>query len=356
MEGKYFLWTIDHIKAILDKKERNCLIAAYGVNEAGHFEGQQILNRVNQTEPCTPENEACLQRAKQKLFQVRAERIKPFRNEQIITSWNGLAIGAMAYCYQVLGYKDDYLAAKRAAEFILNSARLADGTLGHVWSGGQSIIPAFLDDYAFLAQGLLDLYEADFNPEWLRQSRELTIKADQKFRAENGTFYLTAVPASGSEIRPLSGVDEAIPSGVAIHAQNLLRLAAWCSETDFAEAAAKIFEAYARDMERDVWGYAGMLTAWSLACAGALELVVLSQGSDQPELMQRLKKCYLPNRILAWRDITVHESAPSPLSELFQARKLVADKPTCYVCRKSQCLPPVTDWEGLQELITPPDA
>ena len=229
-EGKFFLWSLEEIREVLTAEEADFIIDYYNLSAGGNFEGKNILNRLGEkyfSSELLPAQAARLSRAKMKLFHARELRIKPFLDKKVITGWNGMMIGALAYIYQVFQREKDYQSAVRGARFILDNLREADRTLKHAYKDGQMKVEAFLDDYAFLSQGLIDLYETDFDEKWLIESLALTKSALRKFSDGNGLYYLTSAHGKDLIIRPVSGRDEAYPSGVSVHAENLLRLSSF---------------------------------------------------------------------------------------------------------------------------------
>ncbi|MGE5580976.1 MAG: thioredoxin domain-containing protein, partial [Bacillota bacterium] len=350
-EGKYFLWRMDEIREALDQDEARLIIDYYGVTEGGNFEGKNILNRLHDFEgqgfDCS--TSARLKQAREKLLKIREARAKPFRDEKVITGWNGLMISGLAVCYQAFQNDADYQAARRGAGFILKKSRLTDGGLARIYKDNKAYGEALLDDYAFLAQGLLDLYEADFDGEWLARSIELTEIAINRFGAGNGRYYLTSEKEGELVSRPLSGPDQAIPSGVAVQAENLLKLAAYTGRNQFWEEAGRIFSAYSGEMQHNSWGYAGLISAFDGFQQGIKEFTFVYDGKEPPELLVRLRRNFQPHRILAWAgegfDLKDH-----PAKALFEGREPVNCKPTCYVCINQSCLPPVTEWEELERL------
>jgi uncharacterized protein YyaL (SSP411 family) len=357
VEGKFFRWRLPEISQVLNPEAAQLIIDYYQLTERGNFEGTNILNRL--AEPVDlfkdlehhPELQHRLKNAEEKLLQAREERVKPFRDEKIITGWNGLMIGALAYVYQVFGRETDYQLAREAAEFILGSLRLPDGSLARIYKDGQAKIEAMLDDYAFLAQGLINLYEADFDEVWLQRSIELTEKVIQKYGNSDGHYYMTA-EAHNLIARPFSGYDQAIPSGVAIHCQNLLRLSAFTGLKGLYLEATRILTAYSRELERESWGFAGLIGSLDLYYQGFQEFTFISEGNAIPEILGKLReKSYIPYRILAWHNSLTPDAATHPAGTLFENRGVIQGKPTCYSCSSNKCLEPLTDWEQLNAII-----
>ena len=349
-EGKYFVWEQAELNRILNEDESRLIRDYYGVTDTGNFEGKNILNRL---EGSAMDNlsQDTLTVAKARLLAEREQRVKPFRDEKIIASWNGLVIGALAYAYQVFQDESDYKAAKGGAEFSLNSLRLADGSLARVYKDGQAKGAALLDDYAFLAQGLLDLYEADFKTEWLKQSLNLTKIASEKFGSADGIYYLTAAGEGDLMVRPRSGNDQAIPSGVAVQVENLLRLAAFTGELELRQAAELALKAYSKALRVDNWGYASLIYALDMYNQGLKEFTFLTAESEVPEILVKLRQSYVPYRVLVWSNKLEENFSNHPAQKLLENRSIVQGKPTCYACFDYHCLPPVTEWQELEEII-----
>ena len=350
-EGKYFLWSIEEIKDTLNQDEARLFIDYYGVSEEGNFEGKNILNRLHDSESRSLDGPqlAKLKEARGKLLKIREARVKPFRDEKVITGWNGLMISGLAVSFQVFQNDADYQAARRGADFILKTSRLRDGGLARIYKDGKGYGEAFLDDYTFLAQGLLDLYEADFNGEWLARSIELTETAISRFGGGDGRYYLTREKEGELMSRPLSGPDQAIPSGVSVHGENLLKLAAYTGRDVFWEEASRIFSAYSGEMQHNSWGYAGLLSGLSGFKQGFKEFTFVSKEKVIPELLVRLRRKFLPHRILAWTEGR-QNFKDHPARALFEGREPIGEKPTCYICINRSCLPPVTEWEDLERV------
>jgi uncharacterized protein YyaL (SSP411 family) len=347
-EGKYFLWTPKQVKEFLDEDEARLIIEYYGISQGGNFEGKNILNRLHEPDGQKMDDEAKLKASRERLLMIREKRVKPFRDEKVITSWNGLMISGLAISFQVFQNPADLETARQGANFILKSSRLANGDLARVYKDGKAYGGAFLDDYAFLAKGLLDLYEADFDSNWLIQSVELTEVAISKFGNRNGLYYLT--PENGTPLvtRPLSGPDQAIPSGIAVHAENLLKLAAYTGNFEFREEAEGIFKAYSSEMRHNSWGYAGLISALDMYLQGIKEFVFVSVDNNPPDILLKLRLMFLPYRIIGWKGAG-EELKSHPAGVLFEGREPVKGRPTCYVCINQSCLPPMTKWEELEK-------
>ena len=237
-EGKYYVWTADEIEKTLDTEEASRFNAVYGVDKGTNFEGKNVLY--------VPEGTAAedtlkdLATAREKLLAARFEREYPLLDTKIIVNWNGLMIDAFAYGYDVLGEKRYLTAASKAARFILDTMRKPDGELLHTYTAGAVKQDAYLDDYAFLVRGLLGLYRATGDEQWLDFARTLTDKMIQLFWDDrNGGFYYTKADAEHLIVRSKKPYDSAIPSGNAVAVENLLALGN--SYRHYAEETLQIF-------------------------------------------------------------------------------------------------------------------
>ncbi len=350
IEGKYFLWTLQEIKDILEPEEAKFIIDYYQVTEKGNFEGKNILNRLHtsQEEPQEPEK---LNQVKEKLLQAREKRIKPFRDEKVIVSWNGLMISGLAYAYQVFQSEEDYQSAKKAAEFIINLIKKNGERLYRVYKDGRFKIEAMLDDYAFLAKGLLDLYETDFDEKWLKWSMDLTKTVIKDFGTESGKYYLTRISTEKFLSRPISNQDQAIPSGISVHGENSLRLAALTGEKEFGEEAEKVLKAYNENMREDFWSRAGLIGVLDAYYQGYKEFTFITGEWQKPVILMRLQKEFIPYRVITWGTNDEETLVNHPARELLKGRIIVDSKPTCYFCENFSCHPPLNEWSEIKAAL-----
>jgi uncharacterized protein YyaL (SSP411 family) len=348
VEGKYYIWSIAEIKEWLTNEEAEAIIDHFGLTEQGNFEGENILFRsIHKGGKTKAYSEALLDQAKAKLLKLRETRVKPFRDTKIITGWNALAISGFAYAYQVFQREEDYHSARNALEFILQRSRLTTGQLARIYKE-EARVGAMLDDYAFLVQALLDMYETDFNPDWLERCIQLTGEVKKRFGSEAGVYYLSSATGEKLVVRPVSRYDQAIPSGVSVQLSNLQRLASLTGQPEFQIEAERIFRAYQAGLAEGAWSTAGILTQIDIYQHGRCEFVFLSATHEQPELLRKLRQKYLPNRIVAWSKANSEKLTHHPARELFAGRKLLSGEPTCYICSKQQCQSPVTQWGDLE--------
>ncbi|MDE0013007.1 MAG: DUF255 domain-containing protein [Candidatus Poribacteria bacterium] len=243
-EGKYYVWTADEIQKILGKKEAKPFGAVYGVQKGPNFEGKNILYVPEGT---TAEDALrSVAFAREKLLAARGKREYPLLDTKIIVNWNGLMIDALAYGYEVLGDERYLTAALKATDFILNTMRKPDRELWHTYTAGITKQDAYLDDYAFFVKGLLGLYRATGEEQWLDLARVLTDTMIQLFWDDkNGGFYYTRADAKHLIVRTKKPYDSAIPSGNAVAVENLIGLG-----TDYPDYAEKTLRTFADSMSQ----------------------------------------------------------------------------------------------------------
>lgn len=351
-EGNFYTWKLDDIKNGLNLEKAEQIIEFYNITAKGNFEGKNILNRLQECEnnekDLNAEEKKILDAAKQELFKIREKRAKPFLDKKIICSWNGLMIGALAYISQVFENKKTYQMAKKCAEFILNELKLPDNNLAHIYIDGQAKVPGFIDDYAFLAHGLLELYETDFDERWLKKSIDLTDEVIEKFTGGNGKYYLRK---SGDLFaNPISGEDQAIPSGVSIHAENLIRLSSITGNIDYLKEVENILKAYNEELKTEIWSYASLLMVLDNYYQGNRQFTFITDKAKFPEMLLQLRKTFIPYRVVC-SNINVENPALHPAGNLIKDKVTINGKPTCYVCQGFQCSPPVTEWKYLERII-----
>jgi uncharacterized protein YyaL (SSP411 family) len=279
-EGKYYVWTADEIQKILgNPKDTSRFNEIYGVDKGPNFEGKNVLYVPEGSE--VEESVKDLATAREKLLTARTEREYPLLDTKIIVNWNGLMIDALAYGYQVLGEERYLAAASKAAQFILETLKKPDGELWHTYTAGVVKQDAYLDDYAFLVRGLLGLYEATAENQWLDSARTLTDKMIQLFWDDkNGGFYYTKADAKHLIVRTKKPYDSAIPSGNAVAVQNLLAFG-----TDYRNYAEKTLRTFAESMAQSPSSFMFM----HFALNGYLTSEA-DEGSSEPSIVTAIAK------------------------------------------------------------------
>ena len=288
--------------------------------------------------------EQLLVSAQKKLFEVRSRRPRPHLDDKIVTAWNGMTITAFAKAYQVLREVEHLQIAQRAADFI--QRHLYQKRLLRSYREGPSSIFAFAEDYAFLIQGLLELYEADFDTRWLRWAGELQVQMGALFADPKGGYFSTEEGAPDILFRLRDDHDGAEPAANSVAAMNLLRLGWIFDQTEFRDAANRIMTSCAAILERSPAAVPQMLAALCGLLAEPIQVVIATQNKSSEPLIQAIGPLFLPDKIVLCAD----ESDPW-LSQHVPALKgmgSIDGKAAAYVCRHFACELPVT---ASQELV-----
>jgi uncharacterized protein YyaL (SSP411 family) len=355
-EGKFFVWMPAEIEAVLDAHEAAIFETYYGVSDRGNFEGKNILSVVREPgnvaerfRTTVEEVTTALANGRQKLFAAREQRVKPGRDEKILTEWNGLMIHALAECGVVLGRADALAAAVKAAEFILQEMSQPDGKLYRSYKDGQARFNAYLEDYAALIRGLVALYEATFELRWLAEASQLAKLSFAQFHdAANGGFYQTGIDHEQLVIRRKDFIDNAIPSGNAMMAEALVRLGVLVGNRDYRQEAMRIVLTMKDALARQPTGFGRLLGVLEALLSPSQEIAIIGNLDDEATqaLLAEARRHYLPNTVLA-------AAAPDAeaLLPLLADRALVDGQPAAYVCENYACQLPVTTVDALAELL-----
>ena len=356
-EGKFFVWEREEIMRILGEEVGEIFCRIYDVNDFGNFEGKNILHPIFAPEQSAKlfkkdleKIRACLAEAKEKLFQEREKRVKPFRDEKILASWSGLALSALAEAGKVSD-NPRYLDAAAKTVGFLFTQMFRDGFLLHTYKDGQAKILGYLDDYAFLAAGLLDLYEVTLDRSLLDRSLQLVETMIREFWDEmDGGFFFTGKSHEKLISRAKPAFDGSIPSGNSIAIQLLLRLYHYAGKEDYLQKAEKIFRLYYDAMEQQPFGFTHMLSALDFYLEKPKEIVLVGKREDPPhrEIVRKIHSLYLPNKTLQALE---PGERPEKISSLLAGKTQLNGRPTVYVCHNFTCSQPVTEWEEMKSLL-----
>ncbi len=356
-EGKFFIWTPGEINQILGEEMAEIFCRIFDVSDIGNFEGKNILHPILTWEQAgklfkkqPKEIETSVSEGKKKLFQEREKRIKPFRDEKILTSWNGLMLSGLAEAIKISPNPAYLEAAKRTVAFILTRMS-RDGQLLHTYKDGQAKLMAYLDDYAFLAVGLLDLYEATLDRPALDRAIDLADTLIREFWDDiDGGFFYTGKSHEQLISRTKPAFDASIPSGNSMATQLLLRIYHYTGNDDYLKRAEKVLRLYYDAMENQPFGFAHMLSALDFYLEKPKEIVLVGKNEEQgiQDLLARLHSFYLPNKTL--RQVEPDEPLDQ-ISPLLQGKTQIDGRPTAYVCHNFTCSAPVTEWEKLRLLL-----
>ena len=355
-EGKFFVWTPTEIEAILGKEAATVFNAYYGVSARGNFEGKNILHVVTPVENVAQRFqmpveavERSLAASRRKLFDAREQRIKPGRDEKVLTEWNGLMIHALAECGAALGRDDALHAAQNAANFILQQMSQPDGKLYRSYKDGQARLNAYLEDYAAFGIALVALYEATFDLRWLGEASRLTRLLIAQFGDDqNSGFYQTGLDHEQLVVRRKDFIDNAIPSGNSLTAELLLKLAVLTGNEDYRRQARLICLVMKESMARQPTGFGRLLCALNHLLVPSQEIAIVGdpEGADTAALLQVVRSRYLPTSVLALKRPGEESMLP-----LLEGRDLVNGQAAAYVCENYACKLPVTDVQALAGLL-----
>jgi uncharacterized protein YyaL (SSP411 family) len=339
-EGKFFLWTPAEIRQVLGS-DSGAFIVAYGVTEGGSFEGKNILHFRGRLA-----DRPALAEARRRLFEAREGRVHPGRDEKVLTSWNGLMLAAFAEAARVLGREDYQEVARRNADFLLRELRLDTGRLLRTWKAGEAKLDGYLEDYSYLAEGLLELYQAAFEERWFLAAQQLAEVMIVHFQAPSGGFYDTSDDHEALVTRPRDLQDNATPSGNAMAVTVLLKLAGFTQDTRYIDIAHRALAQMQPMMAQYPLGFGQWLQALSFTLSQPREIAVVGDpgAADTQALLRVVRSGYRPFQVVAL-------GAPSaqPLAvPLLQDRGLVDGQAAAYVCRDFACQAPVTDADALR--------
>ncbi len=349
VEGKFFVWTPAQVRAAVRNEgdaQRWC--ALYDVTEAGNWEHASIPNRLHPIEQVarqlgvtSDELSATAARVKPQLYEARLQRIPPGLDDKIITAWNGMTLSAMAEAARVFGDRRYRDAAQKTADFLLTSHVRPDGRLFRTSRAGRAHLDAYLEDYAFLSEGLVDLYEAGGAESYLRAAVRLgEFMMTDFLDAEQGGFFTTAKDHESLIVRTRDAADGATPSANAVAASALARLSFHFDRPEWREAAVAAVRAYGRQITRYPRAFAKSLTVVDFLTEGPTELAFI--GEETQELLGALQRAvadyYVPNRIVATSPAGTSSALP-----LLAGKGPVNGSPALYICRHFSCQQPVTD-------------
>ncbi len=356
-EGKFFVWSPEEIMRIVGEETGEIFCRTYDVSDFGNFEGKNILHPILTLEQSAKffkrdlkEIQRMIAEAKTKLFQEREKRVKPFRDEKILTSWNGLMLSGLAEAIKISSDARYLQAAEKTVNFIFTKM-FEGGFLLHTYKDGQAKLHGYLDDYAFLTVGLLDLYEANLERSTLERALQLAETMSREFWDDiEGAFFYTGKSHEQLISRTKPVFDGSVPSGNSMATQALLRLYHYTGREDYLKRAEKVLRLYYDAMEKQPFGFAHMLSALDFYLEKPKEIVLVGEKKDRAtqDLLSKIHSLYLPNKTL---QLAASGESLKEISPLLEGKTQLNGKPTVYVCHNFTCSRPVTEWEELRELL-----
>ncbi len=358
-EGKFYLWTRAEILSILGDEEGELFARAFGVVDDGNFHdeatgeksGRNVLHLPKPLDELAVELEreplelvTRLDRAREKLLEARGRRIRPLRDDKVLTDWNGLMIAAFARAAAAFEEPKYAAAAARAADFVLANLKNKDGRLLKRWRNGAAGLSGTLEDYAYLAWGLIELYEATFEVRYLAEALELAESMLEHFLdREAGGFFLTADDELDLPLRTKEVYDGALPSGTSVAILALLRLARFTGRSSLEEAADAALRAHSIEVSRSPSVHALFLLALDFALGPSFELVVAGDPASEKTraILRELRRPLVPHKVLLLRP-PGDEPAIAKLAP-FTLEQKPSDEPLIYLCRDFACQAPTSD-------------
>lgn len=349
VEGKFYVWTPQEIRDVLDSSDGEEYCRLYDITESGNFEDNNIPNLI-ETGSLDAYKTEFAEKCRVRLFHRREHRLHPYKDDKILTGWNGLMLAAFAYCGRILKQSRFISASENCANFILKRLFSKEGRLLARYRAGEAAINAFLEDYAFLVWGLLELYEATYKAEYLEYAIKLNGQMLELFTddKEKGLF-LYGKDSEELITRPREGYDGAMPSGNSAAAMNLIRLARLTGQPELEQRAKSIMDYFSGEVEAAPTGHSYMLCAYMYSISENASEVVLTGKAHSP-----MSNAY--NSVFSPFSVAVANITPQ-LAELvpfIQEYKVHEQTPAAYVCRNFACSAPVTEPSQLITRLSAP--
>ena len=368
-EGKFYIWTEDEIKDVLTSEQAEFILQVFNIKKNGNFIKQEtkkrtranILHLKTVEKKPTPELygskhefKTILSTTLQTLFTYRKKRIHPFKDDKILTDWNGLMIAALALGARIFNEPKYVKAAKRSLEFIFKELRTSNGRLLHRYRDNQADIPAFIDDYAFLIWGLIEVYQTTFEVKYLQMALNLNDDLIEHFwDKDNGGFFFTADDGEKLLGRRKKIYDGTIPSGNSVATLNLLRLGRFIANSNFKKKAVEIGYAFGVNVEQAPSAHTFLMISVFFEIGPSYEVVIAgnSTAKDTEEMLKNIWKKFIPSKVVILRPTEVERPEIVTLATFTQFMKKINGKATAYICLNYACERPTTDIRKMLELL-----
>ena len=368
MEGKFYVWSVDEIREILNEKDAQLFITTYNLTEHGNFSDEstkaetgnniphlkygihEVAKRIKLDEA---ELETRLENIRQKLFAVRENRVHPYKDDKILTDWNGLMITALAKTARVLNNKQIEDVAVKSMNYILTKMRKPDGKLLHRSRDGEVSIQATIDDYAFVIWGLLELYETTFNTKYLKTAVEFQEIQNKYFWDKTkGGFFFTASDAEELLTRSKDIYDGAIPSGNSVSFNNLLKLGKLTANSNFEELAAQMSKTFSDAVNNAPSGTTMMLQGLNFALGNSSEVIIVGNEklNETKEFLNKLNREFIPNKVVLFKSSN-NKEALEQVASFTKDYKIEDKNLMVYVCKNFNCNIPTNKFKTVLELL-----
>lgn len=354
-EGKFYVWSLAEVEEILGVEDAQLLALYYDLSANGNWEGHNIPNLARAPQDVAqmvgltvPELEQKVFALRDRLYGVRTQREWPGLDDKILTSWNGLMLGAIAEAGRIFNRPDYLQAAVKNATFLYQTMRTPAGRLLRTWKAGlEAKYNGYLEDYAFLAEGLLALYQATFDEQWFVWAQELAEQMLTHFADPTGGFFDTSDDHEALIFRPKDVQDNAIPSGNSVAATVLLQLSLYTGKGEYWDTAGEAISGMYGPMAQYPSGFGQWLTAATLLTLSPQEIALVGdlQSDSMQKMLAELNQSYRPYQVVA--------AGPSDHSviPLLQNRPVKDNLATAYVCRHFACHAPITDPAEMVKLL-----
>ncbi len=360
-EGTFYLWTEEELRAVLDEEEAVLARRYFNTSSGGNYRdevtGTPTGKNILYISPASIETGAAgpeMDKIREKLFRARLPRQRPFRDEKILTDWNGLMIAALAKAGATFGNEEYIKAARRAADFLLSNLTTPDGHLLHRYMEGEAAIDGFLDDYAHFVWGLMELYGATFEESYFCEAIKINSVMMREFHdpAEGG-FWFTAKGSEELIVRTRNDNDNVYPSGNSAAVMNLLRLSKLTGDAVPDRTSRGLLEVSGGEMSLNPMAYTALLTALDYSIGTPIEIVIAGarHAPDTAALIKVVRESYLPNLSLLLLP-TGEEAEIVKIAPFLNNITEVDGKATAYLCKDFSCTTPMTDPLELKKLLT----
>jgi uncharacterized protein YyaL (SSP411 family) len=346
-EGKFYLWSVEEMQRVLSPKDMELSVKIFGVMDRGNVDevsvgrnSKNILHIPKPIEQLASESGIAVNGLKKRLstirralFEAREKRVHPAKDDKILTDWNGLMISALARASQVLGEEEYLLAAVKAADFFLEKMLEKNGTLYHRFVKGERAVEGFLDDYAFLAWGLTEVYEASFDDRFLQAASKLTdIMVTRFWDEKEGGFFFSASDSADIVAKRKEVYDGSLPAGNSVAMLNLLRLSRLTDNTGYEMMARRMSRTFAAEVKESPSAHTFLLLGVDFALGPVYNVTLVGDLNDEGllNLLKTLRVSYLPRMVVSLK----------PAGKAGLGYEQIEGKATAYVCRDQTCLPP----------------
>jgi uncharacterized protein YyaL (SSP411 family) len=369
IEGKFYIWTEEEIRKILGKEDADIVIKVFNIQKDGNYHDEATgkktkKNILYMNKSLTwwashlniqeKELQRLLEKAKRNLFEAREQRIHPQKDDKILTDWNGLMIAALAKASMAFQEEKYTTAASKAVDFIFNCLRDSEGRLLHRFREGEADIPAYLEDNAFLIWGLIELYEATFQVDYLKKALELNdFLLEHFWDNEKGGFFFTSDDSEQVLIRQKESYDGAIPSGNSVSMLNLLRLGRITANHELEERALSIGRIFSENIQRSPSSFTQLLIGLDFAFGTSYEVVIVGdlQAENTNRMLKALRSRFIPNKVLIFLGMDEEQQEIQEIAPFTKQYKTINSKATAYVCHEHTCQAPTKDIEKMLELL-----